>query len=77
MRRLYLQVYLAFLGIFALFAVLLALAWHSAPSSGDDPQALEGVAALAAELLRRDSPAADQQALLRRVARPAGLDLTL
>jgi signal transduction histidine kinase len=77
MRRLYLQVYLAFLGIFALFALLLALAWHSAPSSGDDPQALEGVAALAAELLRRDSPAADQQALLRRVARPAGLDLTL
>lgn len=77
MRRLYLQVYLAFVGILILFAVLMVLAWHSAPSSGDDQQALKGVAALASELLRVESSTQDQQALLRRVATPSGLDLTL
>jgi signal transduction histidine kinase len=77
MRRLYLQVYLAFVGILVLFGILMVLAWHSAPSSGEDQQALEGVAALASELLRAESSTQDQQALLRRVARPSGLDLTL
>jgi two-component system, OmpR family, sensor histidine kinase RstB len=77
MRRLYLQVYLAFVGILVLFAVLMVLAWHSLPSDDDDQQALDGVAALAAELLRAESSTQDQQAVLRRVARPSGLDLTL
>jgi signal transduction histidine kinase len=77
MRRLYLQVYLAFVGVLVLFAVLLLAAWRLAPSGGGEAQALEGVAALASELLRADAAPQEQQALLARVAGPAGLDLTL
>jgi signal transduction histidine kinase len=77
MRRLYLQVYLAFVGILLLFGVLVMAAWHLAPSSRADEQAFDGVAALAAELLRLDQPREAQEALLRRVAAPARLDLTV
>ena len=77
MRRLYLQVYLAFVGVLVLFGALMLLAWRLAPASGDDQQALDSVAALAAELLPTDRARAEHEALLRRVAAPAGLDLTL
>jgi signal transduction histidine kinase len=77
MRRLYLQVYLAFVAVLVVFAVLMLVAWRAAPSRGEDQQVLEGVAALVSELLREDATSEEQQAILQRVAAPAGLDLTL
>jgi signal transduction histidine kinase len=77
MRRLYLQVYLAFVGVLILFGVSMLLAWRLAPSSADDVRALEGVAALVSELLPAGAAPPEQLARLRRVAGPAGVDLTL
>ena len=77
MRRLYLQVYLALVGTLLAFGVLMAVAWHLMPSSDADEQALQGVAALAAEALGPDESREAQQTLLRRVAAAAHVDLTL
>ena len=77
MRRLYLQVYLALVGILCLFGLLVGLAWRLAPSSRDDQQVMESMGALTAELLPAERSPADQGALLRRVAAPSGLHLTL
>jgi signal transduction histidine kinase len=77
MRRLYLQVYLAFVGILLLFGLLMLAAWRLAPASGDDVRALEGVAALASELLPAHASPPEQQALLHRLAGPVGVDVTL
>jgi signal transduction histidine kinase len=77
MRRLYLQVYLAFVAILVLFGLSVLVAWRLAPTSGDDLQALEGVAALVSELLPAGASPPEQEARLRRVAGPAGVDLTL
>jgi signal transduction histidine kinase len=64
MRRLYLQVYLAFLAIFLVFACLVAVAWHHGGLGLDDEGPLEGAAALVAERLPVDAdPAARHQAL--------------
>jgi len=51
MKRLYLQVYLAFLGVVLLFAALLALAWWLLPDDGRQGRQLDGLAALLAESL--------------------------
>jgi hypothetical protein len=51
MKRLYLQVYLAFLGVLLLFAALLALAWWLLPDDGREHRQLDGLAALLAESL--------------------------
>ena len=62
MRRLYLQVYLAFLGVVLLFAALMALAWWLLPDDDREGRQLDGLAALLAESLpvqaRGDDPAA-------------------
>lgn len=76
MRRLYLQIYLAFLGIFALFAVLGSLLWWFAHPSPHERRALEGAGALAAELLPpADRPRAELETALGRLAQhvPASL----
>jgi signal transduction histidine kinase len=77
MRRLYLQVYLAFVGILLVFGALILTAWRLGPAAAGEQQALEGVAALAAELLPAGAPREAQYALLSRVATPAGLDLAI
>ncbi|HEY7509143.1 MAG TPA: HAMP domain-containing sensor histidine kinase [Vicinamibacteria bacterium] len=77
MRRLYLQVYVAFVGILLLFGMLMIGAWHLVPSASGEQQALESAAALAAELLGPPLSPEAQRTLLRRVAAPANLDLTL
>ena len=46
MRRLYLQVYFAILGILVVFAFLVALVWHSREGDAQDQAALESAAAL-------------------------------
>jgi signal transduction histidine kinase len=51
MRRLYLQVYLAFLGVVLLFAALMALAWWLLADDDREVRQLDGLAALLAESL--------------------------
>jgi signal transduction histidine kinase len=77
MRRLYLQVYLSFVGILCLFAVLVMLAWRLVPAGEEDERMLDGLGALAAELLPPDRPRSEQEAVLRRLASPLHIQLTL
>ena len=56
MRRLYLQIYLAFVGILILFGTLIMLTWFLIPPRGPDLILFEEVAALAGEIL----PASDE-----------------
>ena len=76
MRRLYLQVYLAFVAILVVFAVLVATFWHLRGPSPEDQQTLDDVAALVAARLSSGSPA-EQEASLRALADPLRLNLTL
>jgi signal transduction histidine kinase len=46
MRRLYLQIYLTFLGVLLLFGLLIALAWWLIPGDGQDARSLDGIALL-------------------------------
>ena len=67
-RRLYLQVYLAFVGILLPFGVLISLAWYFVPPSGRDLMLFDGIAALAAEVLpETDAPVAELQTTLERL----------
>ena len=52
MRRLYLQVYPAFLAIFVVFSVLVAVAWHHGALAAQDQDVLDGAALLIAERLK-------------------------
>ena len=56
MRRLYLQIYLALLGVVILFGVLASLLWVVAHDDPAEQRTLEGIASVVSELL----PAADQ-----------------
>jgi len=76
MRRLYLQVYVAFVGILVVFAVLTATLWHLRGPSPEDQQTLDDVAALVAARLSSGSPA-EQEASLRALADPLRVNLTL
>jgi hypothetical protein len=68
MRRLYLQIYLAFVGILVLFGVLTVLAWFFFPPSGRDLLLFDGIAAMAEEVLPEpDRPAAELQQTLERL----------
>ena len=77
MRRLYLQIYLAFVGILILFGVLGSLAWFFTPPRGQDLVMFEGVSTLANELL----PASDQpnelQVTLERVGSKFPADIAV
>ncbi len=50
MRRLYLHVYFAILGILVVFAILVAMVWHSREGDAQDQATLEGAAVLLAGL---------------------------
>jgi signal transduction histidine kinase len=77
MRRLYLQVYLAFVGILVLFGALVLGAWLLGPPSPEDQRMLDGVASMMAELLPADSPPPELEQSLKRLARSFHLRLTL
>ncbi len=77
MRRLYLQVYLAFLGVVLLFAALMALAWWLLPDDGREERQLDGLAALLAESLPMQAPADVLQRRLVDLAARFDADLTL
>ena len=46
MRRLYLQIYLTFLGVLLLFGLLVALVWWLVPGDGRDTRSLDAIALL-------------------------------
>jgi signal transduction histidine kinase len=76
MRRLYLQVYVAFVAVLAVFAALTATLWHLRGPSPQDQQLLEGAAVVVAERLPSGSRA-EQEASLRALAAPLRLNLSL
>jgi signal transduction histidine kinase len=51
MRRLYLQIYLTFLGVLLLFGLLVALAWWLVPGDGQNTRSLDGIALLLGDAL--------------------------
>jgi signal transduction histidine kinase len=67
MRRLYLQIYVAFLGILLLFGVLMAAVWWLLPGESGDQRTLQGMAQVFAEALpaQHESTAALQASLQR------------
>jgi signal transduction histidine kinase len=76
MRRLYLQIYLAFIAILFVFAAVTAAIWHLRAPRAEDQQLLDEMAAVVADRLP-PGPAAEQQASLRALAARLRLNLTL
>jgi signal transduction histidine kinase len=76
MRRLYLQVYAAFLGIALLFALLMWGAWSLRPVGDEQERMLDGLAALVADTLP-PAPAETVEAKLADLATKFRADLTL
>ena len=69
MRRLYLQIYVAFLGILLLFGGLLSLTWFLAAPSAQGQRLLDGMGALIGELFPApDRPVEELQARVERLA---------
>jgi signal transduction histidine kinase len=78
MRRLYLQIYLTFVGILVLFSVLLGVAWLFIPHSAEELEVFEGVEAALGELLPGpDRPDAEMQAVLERLHKKLPLHLAV
>ncbi len=68
MRRLYLQIYVAFLGILLLFGVLVSIAWLLIPTNPQHHPTLDGIGAVLGELLPGpDQPVDELQAALARL----------
>jgi signal transduction histidine kinase len=78
MRRLYLQVYAACVGILALFGFLVWAAWALARPFEEERRALDGFAALVAEALPPPSaPPAELEAAVARIARRFPADVAV
>ena len=78
MRRLYLQVYLAFLGILVVFAVLSGALWFFLHDDDDGRRAFEGVAEILGKALPGpDRPVAELEHALVRLHTQFGIDLKL
>jgi len=77
MRRLYLQIYLAFVAVLVLFGALMALTWWLSPSDGPEHTA-EGMSVLVgAALPPKGQPPAALQAEVERLAREFNADITV
>jgi signal transduction histidine kinase len=78
MRRLYLQIYLAFLGMALLFGLLVAAAWWlTAPDAREHPM-LEGITALVGDALRGpERPRAELAKQLRELAERFSADVAV
>ncbi|KAA3628904.1 MAG: sensor histidine kinase [Proteobacteria bacterium] len=78
MRRLYLHIYLTFLGILVVFAVLAAIAWWSTHDERDATHLLEGIGGVLGEVLPPPrAPAEDVQAVLDRLGKRFKANITL
>lgn len=78
-RRLYLQIYLAFVGIVILFGILLAsVVWYVRSYTPDDQRAFGGAAKLVSEILpTRDRPTSELQREIERFSEQFGVDLAV
>lgn len=77
MRRLYLQIYLAFVGVLLLFAVLMAVAWWFLPEGAREPRMLDGIAGLVSEALPSASPPEDMRRRLTDLRRRFPADIAV
>ena len=78
MRRLATQIHATVVGVLALFAVLLGVAWWHGVGMREQEQLAQGVAVAASELLPGpERPTAELQAALDRLAPPFGVDATV
>ena len=78
MRRLYLQIYAAFLAILVLFAVIASLVWWLAHPDAEERRFLDGVAGVFAELLPGPgAPRAELEQALQKLARGFSADVEL
>lgn len=77
MRRLYLQIYLAFVGVLLLFAVLMAVAWWFMPEGPREPRMLDGIAGLVAEALPSASPLEEMRRRLTDLRRRYPADIAV
>lgn len=78
MRRLYLQIYLTFVGVILLFAVLAAVAWWSTRDQHDNTQLLRGIGAVLSELLPPPDSAPEKvQSVLERLGNQFDVRITL
>ena len=78
MRRHYLRVYLAFLGIVVLFCIFSSIAWMVAHPREEERRVFEGVGEIVAELLpAADRPKAELQHAVERLGEKLGLVLTV
>jgi signal transduction histidine kinase len=75
MRRLYLQIYLTFLGVLLLFGLLVALAWWLIPGDGQDTRSLDGIALLLGDAVPVEPDRAGDK--LAQLAPVFGADLNL
>jgi signal transduction histidine kinase len=78
MRRLYLQIYAAFLGILVLFAVVASLLWWLAHPHAEERRFLDGAAALfAGAIPGPGAPPAELEPALQKLARDFSADIEL
>ena len=68
MRRLYLQIYVTFLGILLLFGLLISIALYLRPPDEQDRRSLNGISTLLGEILPAvDRPLEELQAEVERL----------
>ena len=79
MRRLFVQIYATVIGIIVLFAVLIAIGWHTlGPGRSEERRAVSGIAAVLGRALPSpDASPPEQQAALDALARDFDVRLTL
>jgi signal transduction histidine kinase len=78
MHRLYLQIYVTFLGILLLFGVLVSLAWVLMPTQPQERQLLDGIGMiLSQQLPAPDRPVGELQAALERLRQQFPIHLTV
>jgi signal transduction histidine kinase len=78
MRRLYLQIYITFVGILLLFGLLVLVAWWLIPGDDQDHRSLDGMAALLGEVLPPPGrPVPELQAKVDRLSGHFNADVTL
>jgi signal transduction histidine kinase len=78
MRRLYLQIYAAFLGILVLFAVIAALIWWLAHPHAEERRVLDAVAGVFAEMLPPPgAPQAELERAIQKLASDFSADVEL
>jgi signal transduction histidine kinase len=78
MRRLYLQIYAAFLGILLLFALVASLIWWFAHPDAEERRLLDGVASLIAQQIPAPgAPSAEVEQAVQKLARDFSVELEL